>query len=177
MEKVTIYHKGPVGIGKIEAARVTEISEHGVTFVLRRGRRPHMLMSYYTSFWMVVAGWGHPEPDSAMVPLPSAPGVTVSRSKYRSCDPRWVSDFMEAIGGSLTPIAVYHDGITRIELGAAGTTWRRKSDGTLVRVVNVAETLDADRKPIGNSVLVERLNGSCRNWERPTFLADFAPMP
>jgi len=109
--KATIYHKGPDGsIGKTEGY-VTETSTHGVTIIPARGRRERMLMSYYTPFWMVVEGWGHPTPGNGQRVVSSGPGVTVTQGAYRSQDPRWVEDFFAGAGQGLQPLAIYRDGV------------------------------------------------------------------
>ncbi len=74
-------------------------------------------MSYYSSFWMVVEGWGHPEPHGLFLPATqSETGCEVARGCYRSCDPSWVGDFLAGAGAELKPIAVYRDGALRMDL-------------------------------------------------------------
>lgn len=105
--KSTIYHKSPDGsIGKIEGF-VTEVTRSGVTFIPARGRRERTIMSYYTPFWMVVAGWGHPTPDRGEKVVSSDSGVTVTQGMYRSQDPRWVEDFLASTGKGLKALAIY----------------------------------------------------------------------
>jgi hypothetical protein len=49
----------------------------------------------YKPSLLILAGHGHPEPDSMFgVETPNEAGTAfTSRSRYMSCDPRWQSDF------------------------------------------------------------------------------------
>ena len=109
LPKVTIYTGGGsvIGIRKIEGYLST-VSKHGINFIPKRGKRERMIMTYYDPFIMVVEGWGKPNPPDKMVPMESTtPGVEVSKGKYRSTDPRWITDFTEGVGKSLRPIVLF----------------------------------------------------------------------
>lgn len=113
--QVTIYQQGPMGsIGKVEGY-LTSVSTAqyggGVNYIPKGGRRERMIMTYYSSFIMVVEGWNKPDPGEAWIPMESDnPNLSVSRGKYRGTDPRWVSDFMEGPGKSLRPIVLFERG-------------------------------------------------------------------
>ena len=112
---VTIYMTGPMGaIAKVEGFLTGVTAEVGgtVSYVPKRGRREKMIMTYYSSFIMVVQGWNKPEPDGGFLPAEpgSTPGVSVSRGRYRGHDPRWVTDFLEGPGKGLIPIVLFQDG-------------------------------------------------------------------
>lgn len=114
--KVTIYSKSPLGsISKVEGV-LTGVDYNGVggqvSFLPKGGRRERGLMTYYSPFILVVEGWGKPDPDSGYLPAePSTnPNVSVSRGRYRSQDPRWISDFMEGPGKTLRPLVLFENG-------------------------------------------------------------------
>ena len=112
--KVTIYSRQSTipGISKIEAVLTGVTNPGGIYYVPKRGRRERMMMTYYAPFILVVPGWGHPDPGSAWEDAQpgSSPGVTVQKSKYRSTDPRYITDFMESVGKRLKPIVLFEDG-------------------------------------------------------------------
>lgn len=115
--KVTIYCKAPGGSIARTEGYLVRIEEHtcggaDVVFVKKGGKLECTVMSYYSPFWLVVDGWNHPTPDSLFMPAePSATaGVEVARGRYRSCDPRWVSDFFAGTGAELKPRAMFKDG-------------------------------------------------------------------
>jgi hypothetical protein len=121
--KVTIYCKAAGGnIARIEGYFI-RVEDHGpnlgadVIFIKKRGRSECTVMSYYSSFWMVVDGWGHPQPDGLFLPgSRSETGCEVARGRYRSCDPSWVGDFLADAGAELKPIAMYRDGVLQMDL-------------------------------------------------------------
>jgi hypothetical protein len=109
--KVTIYHNGgAIGIGKTEAKLIAvtggDMSGPGghVFYSKKGGRNIQVLMPYYSPFWVIVDGWGQPNPDDPYVPL-GGDGVSVSKSKYMSADPRWETDFLDGIGKKLKVLA------------------------------------------------------------------------
>ena len=106
--KATIYRKGPLGIDRAEGF-VTGVSEHGVDYRPRRGKA-RSIMSYYDPFWMVVLGWGHPDPGDPWDDAEDGEGGTqVQKALYRGTDPRWVDDFLSGPGRNLKPAAVYRN--------------------------------------------------------------------
>lgn len=109
--KVTIYFKGVLGISKKEGI-VQYANKHRVQYMAKGARtRASVIDSYYSPFFLVVAGWGHPDADTAwQPPEQSAPGVTVQKSKYTSTDPRWVDDFLAGSGRGLKPLAMLKNG-------------------------------------------------------------------
>jgi hypothetical protein len=121
--RVTIYCKAAGGnIARIEGYFV-RVEGHGpdlgadVVFIKKRGRTECTVMSFYSSFWMVVDGWGHPEQDGLFLPATrSETSGEVARGRYRSCDPSWVRDFLASAGAELKPIAMYRDRVLQIDL-------------------------------------------------------------
>ena len=121
-ERVTVYCKGAAGaISRIESTLVRiENRDAGgadVVFVKRGARRESIVMSFYSSFWLVARGWNLP--DAAPLFHPAEPGitdgVTVARGRYRSCDPSWVAEFFAGPGADLTGVvAMYRDGACTI---------------------------------------------------------------
>jgi len=110
-QRVTVYFSGPMGAIGSKEGTLSAVDAHGVDFIPKGGRREHRIVTYYSPFIMVVSGWGKAKPGSGMVPVASStPGVTVSRSLYRSHDPRWVSDFMRDVGNKYAPIAMFDHG-------------------------------------------------------------------
>lgn len=108
---VTIYHTGVTGSIKKVTGRITRVENAGVTFIPKGCRKEQMIMTYYSGFIMVVPGTNHPDPDGGFIPLPSTnPNVQMSRGRYNSCDPRWVSDFMTGPGKDLACTVLYQDG-------------------------------------------------------------------
>jgi len=111
--KVTIYFKAVLGIGKKEGI-VQYASKHRVQFMAKGARtRASVIDSYYSPFFLVVAGWGHPEPDSMWDPAKTSTsgGVTTQHGRYTSTDPRWVDDFLSGPGKGLKPLAMLKDGV------------------------------------------------------------------
>lgn len=121
MSKVTIYHKGAAGNilrteGHLVRIDARETGGADVVFVKKGGRHEVAVMSYYSSFWLVVDGWGHPQPDDLFLPArETVTGCMVARGRYRSCDPAWVQDFMRSVGADLRPIAMYRDGALQVD--------------------------------------------------------------
>lgn len=110
-QRVTVYFTGPMGSIGSKEGTLSAVDAHGVDFIPKGGRREHRIMTYYSPFILVVNGWGKAKPSRGMVPVASStPGVTVSRSLYRSADPRWVSDFMRDIGNKYAPVALFEHG-------------------------------------------------------------------
>jgi hypothetical protein len=120
--KVTIYCKGVAGnIVRLEGhlVRIVDNGTNGADVVYRkpRGRADYVVASYYSSFWLIVDGWGHPAPDSLFMPAKeTAPGVTVAHARYRSCDPSWVADFFARAGVNLRVLAMFRDGVLQQQI-------------------------------------------------------------
>jgi len=128
--KVTIYHKGRGGnILRSEGtlASIWEMpSGSNVGYIPRGSKKEDMVMSYYSPFWMVVEGWGHPKPEGLYDPgegqteVGVAPhwgpfsigSVSTGRSRRMSTDPAWVTNFYNGLFEKLRAkiIAVYKDG-------------------------------------------------------------------
>ncbi len=119
-DKVTIYSKGVAGAIVRCEVHFVRIVDHGangadVVFRKRRGRAEYVISSFYSSFWTVVDGWGHPVPDSLFTTrVQTASGVEVARGRYRSCDPAWVSDFLGGAGADLPFRAMFSGNVLRI---------------------------------------------------------------
>lgn len=117
--KVTIYSTGVVGAIVKSEGVLTKITKGGVSYIPKKARKERMIMGYYSPFWMVVEGWGHPDPGDMWDPEKTSTGggVTVQTAKYMGHDPRWRGDFMDAVGNKLASkvIAVYQDRTLRIE--------------------------------------------------------------
>lgn len=103
----TLYFKGGYGISKTEAREI--LIETGpyaqynsavfVTFIPKGGRTPRSFVQTFRPDLVVLPGWGHFSPDDSMLPAEDAGnGVSISKGRYTSCDPRWASDF----GGKLS---------------------------------------------------------------------------
>lgn len=101
-QKVTLYCKSAFGIKKYEG----KLIEHGtspyaqyenapyVVFIPKGKRNPRKFREGYKPFFLILAGWEHPEPDSALVDTePTASGIMVARSRYASFDDSWQRDF------------------------------------------------------------------------------------
>jgi hypothetical protein len=119
--KVTLYYKGLAGNIVREEGHLVRIKDHGtngadIVYRKRRGRADYVVSSYYSSFWAIVDGWGHPAPDGLFrAAEETAPGVTVAHGRYRSCDPSWVEDFFTGAGADLKVRAMFRDGVLQIE--------------------------------------------------------------
>lgn len=66
-----------------------------VNFVQRGKRKLRGLVITPGQYALILAGHGHFEPDSMLVPLDynERTGVSTSMSRYSSADPRWANDF------------------------------------------------------------------------------------
>ena len=102
--KATLYRRGEFlgAIHKIEVRAISVTREKyaqyesavRVEYIEPRQKRARTFVDSYKPSVLVLDGWGHPDPDSAFGPEEqTAPGVTLSKSRYSSCDPRWQSDF------------------------------------------------------------------------------------
>lgn len=110
--KVTVYFKGILGISKREGV-LQYANKHRLTYMAKGARsRVSVVDSYYSPFFVAVAGWGHPDPGTDWEPAEpgSSPGVSVQKSKYTSTDPRWVDDFLAGPGKGLKPLVMLKNG-------------------------------------------------------------------
>jgi hypothetical protein len=113
----TIYFTSLYGIGKVEAKEIVEVTEMGgVEYLPLRGRRNRVIMPYYSPFILVLNGLNLPEPGDPFLPPEegATAGVTTQRGKYRSTDPRWVSDLLETLPSNLKPVVKFEDGKLRV---------------------------------------------------------------
>lgn len=103
-QNCTLYHNGFLGFSAIECKEVEiKIGKYAqypsavhVTFVPKGKRKARGFVQGYEPSVVVAAGYGNPDPQN-MVPVSSDGVVTVTRSKYSSCDSRWTSDFQAEI--------------------------------------------------------------------------------
>lgn len=111
--KATLYRRGDFlgAIHKIEVRAISVTREKyaqyasavHVEYIEPRQKRARMFVDSHKPSVLVLEGWGHPDPDSAFgSEEQAAPGVTLSRSRYSSCDPRWQSDFDAKIDAYIT---------------------------------------------------------------------------
>ena len=109
-EKCTIYIGGFMGVSKHEVRSVkAELGRHAqhqealhLTFTPKGARKPRGVV-YDQPYVLVLAGWGHPDPDGMWVDSGEKLGtVTVQHGRYSACDPRWETDFDARIEGYLT---------------------------------------------------------------------------
>jgi len=119
-DKVTIYCKGAAGNIVRQEVHFLRVVDHGangadVVFRRPRGRAAYVVSSYYSSFWTVVDGWGHPSPDSLYARAEdTASGATASYGRYRSCDPAWLADFLAGAGANLRFRVMFKDGVLQV---------------------------------------------------------------
>lgn len=106
----TIYFKGGYGISKIECRELLiEVGPYAqyesaifVTYVPKGARKPRAFVQTHKPDLVALAGWGHLDPDDPMLPERDAGnGISVSRGRYQSCDPRWGSDFAAKLNAYL----------------------------------------------------------------------------
>lgn len=100
--KATLYFQGGYGMVKIEV-RSVEFAERAyaqysaayeIKWVKRGARKTSGVVVTDHPSYLIIEGWDHPEVDAAFGPeVESSPGVSVSKGRYSSCDPRWTSDF------------------------------------------------------------------------------------
>ncbi len=114
MEKITIYSGGGMfGIHKTEAKLIA----HGkkplaqytdapfVHFIEKGKRTPKGIQMGYNPFILILKGHGHPDPDSPFVEQDiGETGMVCKKSRYASCDPRYVFDFNLKINPYLSVI-------------------------------------------------------------------------
>lgn len=117
LKNVTLYTKGDpmcINLGntrKIECRTLTiEIGPYAqhenavkLTWIAKGQRREREMVQTTFANAVVLAGHGHLDPDGAFLPeRPGAtPGVTVTQSRYRSCDSRWQGDFSAKLAAYL----------------------------------------------------------------------------
>ncbi len=104
MKKITIYSTNSIfgNILKTEGTLV-EIGRENyaqyhqapfVKFIPKRKRTAYIARATYKPYLLVLEGHGHPDPDDMMMPADTfGTGVTTSKSRYRSFDERYETDF------------------------------------------------------------------------------------
>ena len=100
LKKVTVYYRGDFGINQIEGylieagfQKFAQYDKKPFIEILRKRRRAADRMNFgFGCYCVVVDGWGHPKPNNFKKPEVKN-GLVVSEGKYRSCDPRFNSDF------------------------------------------------------------------------------------
>lgn len=119
--RVTLYFRGGFGMAKVEATSLSVVVKpHAqyaagvyVEYVPKRARKARCFVQAYRPSLVVLAGWGHPDPDSPFLPPEKTddPDVTLAVGRYSSCDPRWESDFDAKLSAYLakTGVTVLHD--------------------------------------------------------------------
>ena len=109
--KATMYYRNDFGgMSKVEVKEISievrpcaqyNAAVH-VAYKAPRQRHSRRFVQHSYPSLLVLEGWGHPDPGS-MYGAPEAVGggVTLQRSKYLSCDPRYQQDFDAQIGAYL----------------------------------------------------------------------------
>lgn len=133
--KCTVYFNGGMGIKMIRCTRVVVQSgpyaqyNRAVFVQYRETRKRYDRVRVETSHPSVLIVEGHdaPSPDDPFVPVPTASlesgsddvdekfsfeTVSISRSRYMSCDPRWQSDFDAMVNPKIAAgeLKVVYDG-------------------------------------------------------------------
>lgn len=63
-------------------------------FIPAQKRTARQVYQTTNPYLLILKGVGHPDPDDLYgAEERTASGCTVARSRYRSCDPRWMTDF------------------------------------------------------------------------------------
>jgi hypothetical protein len=102
IKESTIYYKSGLGISKIKCRELLiETGSYAqydsavfVTLVPEGARKPRAFVQTSEPDLVVLAGHRHLDPDDPMLPAEDrGNGISVSRGRYMSCDPRWRSDF------------------------------------------------------------------------------------
>lgn len=104
--KCTVYTSGMFGIRKTEVRQVkVELGPYAqyseavhVTYLEKGKRKARAMVEGYRPYFLVLEGWGHPDP-AGMWEESSSAELKVSR--YSACDPRWQDDFDAKIGSYL----------------------------------------------------------------------------
>jgi len=109
--RVTLYFMGGLGYSKIEASSVSlaliayaqYASAVEVKFVPKGARKERGFVQTFQPSLIVLDGWGHPDPDGIWDESTKreGDGYSTVQAKYRSCDPRWASDFGTKLAGYL----------------------------------------------------------------------------
>ena len=101
-----LKHQGVLGVKKTEGY-ITRVLPQSLYFIPKGGRKERAMMTYYSSFIMVVEGWRKPTPKSGIETM-SAPN---SRGKSLPNVPHGenVVDFLKGVGKNLRPIVLYQN--------------------------------------------------------------------
>lgn len=109
LAKATIYSQSDLGLGlrKTEArnlkVQIIPYAQYAnaveITFIPKGKRNERVITETTHAATVVLAGWGHAlQPDGVYLPATKAEtGAETARGRYRSCDSRWVSDFMSSL--------------------------------------------------------------------------------
>lgn len=100
----TVYYQGEMGMGvrPIVCKSVTittgvKYAQYNdairVQFLEKGKRKERAFMLTYRPWLRIVATKDAISPDASLVPVSANASVSVSRSRYMSCDPRWQTDF------------------------------------------------------------------------------------
>jgi hypothetical protein len=110
VEKATIFVRSGMGFGlrkyevrnlRVEIAPYAQYSNAvKATFTYKGNRKPSSLVESYRPTLIVIKGWGHDLTPDPMFDASDEAGNKTSR--YRSCDPKWDSDFSEKLAAYLT---------------------------------------------------------------------------
>lgn len=124
MQLVTLYVTGGFGVSRIEG----KLIEHGrkkhaqydaaaYVHILPKGKRkPIGYITGYKPSFLILAGHGHPEPDTGFVEKDIGDtGMVCKASRYASFDPRYQSEFDAMIAAYLADkpgivVADYREG-------------------------------------------------------------------
>lgn len=98
---VTIYRHGMFGVSKIEARSLEVTTEDyaqyknasKVVFVEKGKRKAMGFHVTNRDYCLILEGHGHLDPPSWLTPVSKEGGFIVTKSKYASYDPRYLSDF------------------------------------------------------------------------------------
>lgn len=108
LKKVTIYRAGEFlgNIIKTEARLV----DHGrrkyaqynnapfVRFIPKRKRKECGFVKGFKPYFIILEGWGHPDPDGAWGEIDNSGALPMQQAKYSAFDEGWVRDFEQKLG-------------------------------------------------------------------------------
>jgi hypothetical protein len=113
----TLYTAGGFGPRKVEvregvafrAPHAQYASALHVHYMEKGKRKPSGYVFAYKPYVLILAGYGHPDPADALVAMPSAGGLPMSRTRYSSFDDRYLTEFDEAIAAHVATATVILD--------------------------------------------------------------------
>ena len=98
--KCTLYSNGMFGVSAIEIYLI----DHGTRKYAQYGNAPYVryrqprqrkdrgFQASYDPWILILEGWGHIRPKTMTDPEESSTGMTVTKSLYALCDPRYATD-------------------------------------------------------------------------------------